>query len=113
MAPKQTSFNMKQISRRDMLTITVCFGTTIASGVALQGTARSAELPARAGKKSKIVVTGGHPGDPEYGCGGTIARNTYLGHQGCLLYLYKGDPRGNPGETASANRGDTRLKADI
>ena len=22
-------------------------------------------------RKLKVVVTGGHPGDPEYGCGGT------------------------------------------
>src|SRR5882672_9308396 len=92
---------MKQISRRDMLTITVCFGTTIASGVVLQGTARSAELPARSGKKSKIVVTGGHPGDPEYGCGGTIARYTDLGHEVVLLYLNKGEwtdkPSRDPG----------------
>ena len=35
--------------------------------------------------KFKIVVTGGHPGDPEYGCGGTIARYTDLGHEVVLL----------------------------
>ena len=28
----------------------------------------------------KVVVTGGHPGDPEYGWGGTIARHADLGH---------------------------------
>src|SRR5258708_13934376 len=37
--------------------------------------------------KLKIVVTGGHPGDPEYGCGGTVARLTALGHEVVLLYL--------------------------
>ncbi len=41
-------------------------------------------------KKYKIVVTGGHPGDPEYGCGGTIARLTMAGHQVVLLYLNDG-----------------------
>lgn len=40
--------------------------------------------------KLKIVVTGGHPGDPEYGCGGTIARLTRLGHEVVLLYLNNG-----------------------
>ncbi len=25
-------------------------------------------------RKLKIIVTGGHPGDPEYGCGGTVSR---------------------------------------
>ncbi|MCU1239042.1 MAG: LmbE family protein [Candidatus Solibacter sp.] len=39
----------------------------------------------------KIVVTGGHPGDPECGCAGTIARYTELGHQVVLLYLNRGE----------------------
>ena len=33
----------------------------------------------------------GHPGDPEYGCGGTIARYSDLGHDVVLLYLNRGD----------------------
>jgi LmbE family N-acetylglucosaminyl deacetylase len=39
----------------------------------------------------KVVVTGGHPGDPEYGCGGTIARYVRLGHQVTILYLNRGE----------------------
>jgi LmbE family N-acetylglucosaminyl deacetylase len=39
----------------------------------------------------KIVVTGGHPGDPECGCAGTIARYTALGHDVVLLYLNRGE----------------------
>jgi LmbE family N-acetylglucosaminyl deacetylase len=42
-------------------------------------------------KKVKAVFTGGHPGDPEYGCGGTITRYTDLGHEVVLLYLNRGD----------------------
>jgi N-acetylglucosamine malate deacetylase 1 len=38
-----------------------------------------------------IVVAGGHPGDPECGCGGTIARFTKLGHNVSLLYLNRGE----------------------
>jgi LmbE family N-acetylglucosaminyl deacetylase len=34
------------------------------------------EPPARG--RLKVVVTGGHPGDPEYGCGGTVARYSDL-----------------------------------
>jgi N-acetylglucosamine malate deacetylase 1 len=41
-------------------------------------------------RRSKIVVTGGHPGDPEYACGGTIARLATLGHEVVLLYLNDG-----------------------
>lgn len=39
----------------------------------------------------KVVVTGGHPGDPEYGCGGTIARYARLGHRVTVLYLNRGE----------------------
>jgi LmbE family N-acetylglucosaminyl deacetylase len=39
----------------------------------------------------KIVVVGGHPGDPECGCAGTIARYAELGHQVVLLYLNRGE----------------------
>ena len=39
----------------------------------------------------KVVVAGGHPGDPECGCAGTIARYTKLGHQVSLLYLNRGE----------------------
>jgi N-acetylglucosamine malate deacetylase 1 len=39
----------------------------------------------------KIVVAGGHPGDPECGCAGTVARYTDLGHQVVLLYLNRGE----------------------
>ena len=43
------------------------------------------------GHKLKVIVTGGHPGDPEYGCGGTIARYADLGHEVVLLYLNDGE----------------------
>ena len=39
----------------------------------------------------KLIVTGGHPGDPEYGCGGTIARYVEAGHEVVLLYLNNGE----------------------
>lgn len=42
-------------------------------------------------ERLKVVVAGGHPGDPEYGCGGTIARYTSLGHSVTLLYLNRGE----------------------
>jgi LmbE family N-acetylglucosaminyl deacetylase len=50
--------------------------------------AAAASLPAR---PLKIVVAGGHPGDPECGCAGTIARYTDLGHEVVLLYLNRGE----------------------
>jgi LmbE family N-acetylglucosaminyl deacetylase len=62
----------------------------------------------------KLVVTGGHPGDPEYGCGGTIARFTDLGHEAVLLYLNDGVPAGKPRDgvrIAEARRACELLKA--
>ena len=41
--------------------------------------------------KLKIIVAGGHPGDPECGCGGSIARFSDLGHEVVLLYLNRGE----------------------
>jgi len=51
-------------------------------------TAGAQGTPAR---KLKVIVTGGHPGDPEYGCGGTVARYTDGGHDVVLLYLNRGE----------------------
>lgn len=39
----------------------------------------------------KILVTGAHPGDPECGCAGTIARCVALGHEVTQLYLNRGE----------------------
>jgi LmbE family N-acetylglucosaminyl deacetylase len=55
-------------------------------------------------KLSKVVVTGGHPGDPEYGCGGTIARYADLGHDVVLLYLNDGERPGKPPGQARGTR---------
>lgn len=38
-----------------------------------------------------VLVAGGHPGDPEYGCGGTIAKLTQAGYRVTLLYLNRGE----------------------
>ena len=70
-------------------------------------------------RRLKIVVTGGHPGDPECGCAGTIARYTSLGHDVTLLYLNRGEgycKGGEPGQcgvirTAEAQKACQILKA--
>jgi LmbE family N-acetylglucosaminyl deacetylase len=55
------------------------------------GYAAAVPLAAQAVAPLKIIVAGGHPGDPECGCAGTIARYTDLGHQVVLLYLNRGE----------------------
>jgi N-acetylglucosamine malate deacetylase 1 len=74
------------MNRREMLK-----GTGLAAGAAAwQSAGQNSGTSSRPAGKSKIVITGGHPGDPEYGCGGTIARLTAAGHEVALLYLNDG-----------------------
>ena len=63
--------------------------------------------------KGKIIVTGGHPGDPEYGCGGTIARLTNSGYEVVLLYLNQGDPKATVADNPQAPRVSEAGKACV
>ena len=56
--------------------------------------------------KLKVIVTGGHPGDPECDCGGTIARYSDMGHEVVLLYLNRG--QGYCGQDKSKDCGAVR-----
>ncbi len=83
-------------TRRELLTRAGQVGIALAAGVpagdALVATQPDAQLPvAPAAPKLKVIVTGGHPGDPEYGCGGTIAHYSRQGHEVVLLYLNNGE----------------------
>lgn len=42
-------------------------------------------------KKLNILCIGAHPGDPEFGCGGTMAKYSDAGHSVTLLYLTRGE----------------------
>lgn len=42
-------------------------------------------------KKMHIVCVGAHAGDPEFGCGGTIAKYSDAGHALTFLYLTRGE----------------------
>ena len=73
----------------------------MASGaIALGAISPIAALPK--GHKAKIIVAGGHPGDPEYGCGGTIASLVEQGHEVVLLYLNDGGWPPTPAATRLA-----------
>ena len=74
------------MTRRNLL----ISASSAASGIAIGsgGVSEAVATPQNpAGRKIKVIICGGHPGDPEYGCGGTIAQLTALGHQVILLYL--------------------------
>jgi len=110
---------MMKNSRRDFLTA----GGAVAGGALLGGTtaanAASAENvgapqdSTKLGRKIKVVVCGGHPGDPEYGCGGTIARLTQMGHDVALLYLNDGGwpPTSSEARVAEAKKACELLNA--
>src|SRR4051794_15853391 len=97
---------MQPISRRNMLKKAGWLGTSLVVGLPMRATPAeepSAKTPPGS-RTLKVVVTGGHPGDPEYGCGGTIARYTRSGHEVVLLYLNQGDPSASRPETAKTAR---------
>jgi len=111
---------MKPITRRNMLSQTGLLGTTVAVGLPLISTAAeglAGQGPSTTTPKLKVVVTGGHPGDPEYGCGGTIALYSDLGYEVVIFYLNKGEwsdkPSYDPGpvRVAEATKACEILKA--
>ena len=79
------------MTRREILMQT---GTLAALG-AMSGHASTLLTPPKleegTKRRLKVVVTGGHPGDPECGCAGTIARYAELGHEVVILYLNRGE----------------------
>lgn len=74
----------------------------------LQGQTNSSDV-----EKRKIVVVGGHPDDPECGCGGTVAKLTMLGHQVTLMYFTTGEEgiEGKEWEEAAAIRKQECIEA--
>jgi LmbE family N-acetylglucosaminyl deacetylase len=57
-------------------------------------------------RKLNVVCVGGHPDDPESGCGGTLARYAALGHAVTIIYLTRGEAgiAGESHERAAAIR---------
>jgi LmbE family N-acetylglucosaminyl deacetylase len=102
---------MKSLSRRSLLGQTSLLGGAVAAAPALAATPSHSQAEARndSGRKLKVIVAGGHPGDPEYGCGGTIARYTDLGHDVALLYLNDGE--WPPNKPAGGHRAREAQKA--
>jgi LmbE family N-acetylglucosaminyl deacetylase len=79
---------MGRITRRDMLGRSSLLVASLGAALpAADANATSAESH----RKLKIVVVGGHPDDPESGCGGTIALYSDQGHDVAILYLTRGE----------------------
>ena len=102
------------ITRREILAGSSKLTLGLAAGVpAVQALAGAPVAENPSAGKLKFIVCGGHPGDPEYGCGGTIARLTAGGHDVALLYLNEGDWPPTPAATrlAEAQKACEVLKA--
>jgi len=69
--------------------------------------------PADAAEKKKILCFGGHPDDPESGCGGTLARLVNSGHKVTIVYLTLGEAgiTGKSHNDAAAIRRQEAIKA--
>lgn len=68
------------------------FKTASAAGLAVLPLSALAE--AKAGNqnaKLKVICVGGHPDDPESGCGGTLAKFSAAGHEVKVVYLTRGE----------------------
>jgi LmbE family N-acetylglucosaminyl deacetylase len=49
------------------------------------------KISGEADKSLNIICVGAHPGDPEFGCGGTMAKYAGAGHRVSFLYLTRGE----------------------
>jgi N-acetylglucosamine malate deacetylase 1 len=84
------------VTRRDLfigaggLATSFALGPFVTNAVGAVSAASEAPTVSKIDRKMRVIVAGGHPGDPEYGCGGTVARLTNLGHEVVLLYLNDG-----------------------
>ncbi len=101
---------MKPLTRREMLARAGRMGTALAAGTA----AASATSQIQVAQKLKIIMAGGHPGDAEYGCGGTIARFSQRGHEVVLLHLNDGAwPRDKGGAPSDVRRAEAAKAAAL
>jgi len=86
---------MPDITRRNILQAsTIVAGTAVLNQ--LPSVATASEQSGQPIQNQKVVVAGGHPDDPESGCGGTIARYADAGHEVVAIYLTRGEA-GMPG----------------
>jgi len=63
--------------------------------------------------KKKIVCVGGHPDDPESGCGGTLAKFANAGNEATIIYLTTGEAgiEGKTHDEAAAIRKQEAINA--
>ncbi|MEO8412682.1 MAG: PIG-L deacetylase family protein [Ginsengibacter sp.] len=66
--------------------------------------------------KLQIVCIGAHPGDPEFGCGGTMAKYSDAGHSVTFVYLTRGgacDPATSYEEMAALRTEEAKISCKV
>jgi LmbE family N-acetylglucosaminyl deacetylase len=99
------------MKRRDLLKL-----AGGAAGAGLAGWPSAASSAAAARRHLKVLVAGGHPDDPESGCGGTIARYSDAGHEVVALYLTRGEagiPGTPPDEAARIRTAEAQAACEV
>lgn len=92
---------MRKVTRRDALAASAAI---MAAG--LPGAAAGAGFHPDRANRLKVIFTGGHPDDPESGCGGAMALYADAGHDVVGMYLTRGEAgiRGKSHEEAARIR---------
>jgi len=86
----------RDLTRRTFVTQSlVAVGPAMVAPSALKRVSAHGESDAA---RLTVVCVGGHPDDPESGCGGTLARYAALGHAVTVVYLTRGE-RGISGKS--------------
>ena len=84
----------KSTGRRRFLERTLALPALLGSAVKADGDPAPQVIPS----PLSVVCVGGHPDDPESGCGGTLTMYAALGHRVTIVYLTRGE-RGIPGKS--------------
>lgn len=104
---------MKNLNRRRMLAQSS--GLLAGMGLPLVES-MAGQKPPGAKDRLKVVVVGGHPDDPQSGCGGTMALYANQSHKVVALFLTRGEMgiRGkSPRETSSIRTAEAERSCEI
>ena len=89
--------NKGDLSRRDLLKVSGVSAVAVALGL-VTFPAGAQEFSGKPKNQIKVVVAGGHPDDPETGCGGTMILLAEEGYEVVSAYLTRGEA-GIPGKS--------------
>jgi LmbE family N-acetylglucosaminyl deacetylase len=106
-------------ARRDFIKLSAMAMGGIAIAPIAAATQKTAELNTTVNpgdKKLRIICIGAHPGDPEFGCGGTMAKYSEAGHEVTFLYWTRGgasDPNKTYAEMAELRTKEAEVACKI